>query len=177
MFLRWRRRIKKQGAARRSMHGKEPYDIHWQAIILSNSRINGQVKQEHITTLGGITEDAMRSENRRSHFWNKARERLDRLANRITPQDREAIEAVIVFKFAEVLSHPDNQPDAVAMKAAKQAELRAKHKVLAPQMAKEKKLLKIGLAEHRKSLRQAAAQLLDDARACERSEEPGDQRR
>jgi hypothetical protein len=75
--------------------------MHWRAILVENKRINDRPKQEHIAYVVGFTESALEIDAQRCHIWDRVSECLDRLANRITPEDRKKIEAAIAMKVSK----------------------------------------------------------------------------
>jgi hypothetical protein len=94
MFIRWQSRQRQQPSFGR----QRKRDTHWSAILAESVRVDGAPVQRHIAYLGGITESAIKVMAQRCHYWDEASEKLDRLGNRITPADRERIEAAIAEK-------------------------------------------------------------------------------
>ena len=70
-------------------------DVHWAAILVEASRVDGKPKQEHIAYLGGITESAIEILPQRCYFWDEVTERLDQLGNRMPADERLHIENAI----------------------------------------------------------------------------------
>lgn len=104
MFLRIRerkKRVAKDEITRiaRGLHSQ--HDIYLQFILCANTRVSGKVKQDHIATLGGITEGTIADGNT-TKFLAELKKRLDYLANQITPDERELIELGVLAKFQEV---------------------------------------------------------------------------
>jgi hypothetical protein len=96
MYVRWQ--IRKKRATR-----WEPHALHRAAILVENTRVNGRPTQRHIAYLVGFTksqtwERSKYSLPRRCSIWAEVDKKLDRLGNRITPQDRTKIEAAIAEK-------------------------------------------------------------------------------
>ena len=75
--------------------------MHWRAILVENKRVDGRPKQEHVAYVVGFTESALQIDAQRCHIWDRVSECLGRLGNRITPEDREKIEAAIATKVAK----------------------------------------------------------------------------
>jgi hypothetical protein len=73
-------------------------DVRWKASLVENVRVNGKPQQHHIAFLGGIAESGMAIVHQRRYFWDKVYERLDRLANRISLEQRRQIEAAIAAR-------------------------------------------------------------------------------
>ena len=103
MFVRWQSRKRGSpafGAAARYRGrvvraGTQKLDVHWAAILAEATRVNGKPKQEHVAYLGGITESAIEILPQRCYFWEDVTERLDKLSDRITPEERLRIESAI----------------------------------------------------------------------------------
>jgi len=70
-------------------------DVHWRAIMVEAVRVDGKPKQRHVAYLGGITQSAIAIIHQRCWFWDRVTQRLDRLRNRILPEDRRRIEAAV----------------------------------------------------------------------------------
>ena len=77
-------------------------DIHWSAIVCENVRDNGKPTRRHVAVLGGITESGMAHPSQRAYFWRKVCERLDRLGNRVSADDRKRFEAAIAAKVPKL---------------------------------------------------------------------------
>jgi hypothetical protein len=75
-------------------------DVHWTAILVEASRVDGKPKQEHIAYLGGITESAIEILPQRCYFWDEVTERLDKLGNRLSPEERQSIESAVAKRVA-----------------------------------------------------------------------------
>jgi hypothetical protein len=108
MFIRWqsrKRRIPKFGRYGKQLRsrsgyayerfGKSEQDVHWSAIIIESVRVGGKPRQRHVAYLGGITESAINIGAQRAWFWVNVMQRLDGLANRVSKDDRERIEAAV----------------------------------------------------------------------------------
>lgn len=83
-------------------------DTHWAAVLIESYRDNGKPRQRHVAYLGGIVETQLRDECKcqRGWFWEGIKEKLDRLDNRIAPDERAKIEAQIAAKVPP-LSEPE----------------------------------------------------------------------
>jgi len=92
MFVRWQKRKRK---SRAFGGGRRAPDTHWAAILAESVRVDGEPTQQHVAYLGGITDSAIEIAAQRAFFWQKATEQLDRLANRISKDDRARIEDLI----------------------------------------------------------------------------------
>jgi hypothetical protein len=94
MFVRWQKR-KRRFRAFGSGRGT---DTHWAAILAKSTRVDGKPTQQHIACLGGINDSAIEIAAQRAFFWQEAMQQLDRLANRISKDDRARIEQAIAKK-------------------------------------------------------------------------------
>jgi hypothetical protein len=66
-------------------------DIHWRAILVENTRVDGKPRQKHI-------ESRIKIAVQRCYLWDAVSAHLDDLGNRIAVAERERIEAVIAEK-------------------------------------------------------------------------------
>jgi hypothetical protein len=94
MYVRWQSRRRRTSAYPPWEEG----DIHWRAILVENTRVDGKPRQKHIAYLVGFTESRIKIAVQRCHLWDTISARLDDLGNRITAADRERIEAAIAEK-------------------------------------------------------------------------------
>jgi hypothetical protein len=92
MYVRWQSRKRRQ-----SRYGdwRHHPDIHWSAILVENTRVDGKPIQRHIAYLAGFTKSAIKIMAQRCHLWDHIDDRLDRLGNQITTDDRTKIEATL----------------------------------------------------------------------------------
>ena len=99
MFVRWqsRKRTKRSPAFGSfwGEDGKRYYDTTWTAVLVEGRRVNGKPRQKHIAYLGSFPESALSIPHQRGYFWNHIREKLDRLGDRITADQRANIEGKI----------------------------------------------------------------------------------
>src|SRR5262245_20728501 len=100
MFVRWQRRRKRAGWFWE--RGEPRWVFHWAASLDESKRVNGKLRQTHIAYLGGFTRARLKSApHQRMYFWEGVESRLDRLGNRISPDDRRRIVAAIAAKAGE----------------------------------------------------------------------------
>jgi hypothetical protein len=92
MFIRWQSRKR-----RSSEYGSGP-DVRWQAVLVEAKRVDGRPVQKHIAVITTFTESALPIIFQRCHIWDDVTDRLDRLGNRLTADDRERIEQTIAAK-------------------------------------------------------------------------------
>jgi hypothetical protein len=97
MYIRWQSR-KRQ--SREFGHGK-PGDTHWRAILVENVRIDGKPTQRHIAYLAGFTESAVASPPQQRYLWERIEQQLARLHNRLSPEDRKRVVAMLVKKIGK----------------------------------------------------------------------------
>jgi hypothetical protein len=100
MYVRWQSRKRRKPKFGR--YTKRP-DIHWSAVLVENVRINGKPTQQYIAYLVGFTESQAAIPAQQRYLWNSARKKLNKLRNRVSPQDRKAIEAAVAKKMGKPL--------------------------------------------------------------------------
>src|SRR5262245_42285045 len=100
MYLRWQSRYRDRSKFFGHRLGRrvDEGDVHRAAIIVESVRIAGKPTQRHVAYLGGITDSAIAIIHQRCWFWDEVKKRLDHLGNRMSPQDRERIEAAVATK-------------------------------------------------------------------------------
>ena len=99
MFVRWQKRKRKSRAFGRAFgRGRRDTDTHWAAILAESVRVDGKPTQQHVAYLGGITDSAIEIAAQRAYFWASVAQQLDRLANRISKDNRARIEDTIEKK-------------------------------------------------------------------------------
>jgi hypothetical protein len=135
MYVRWQNRKRARG-------------VHHAAVLVTNARVKGKPKQQHVAYLGGITTEALAIATQRAVFWDHALAQLQRLHNRITPAERKAIIAALASK---VPGPPSKRARAQAAKA--QAQRMADHYDEAGDIAKDVKRPTVEQWEQRTLLR------------------------
>jgi hypothetical protein len=98
------------------------------ATLVESRRVDGQPRQRVVAYLGAIREARARDPelpDLQFRFWTQVSARLDRLANRLSPEQRAAIEA----RLAERVSRPTAE-EAAAAEAKITAEIEAWYKGL-----------------------------------------------
>jgi hypothetical protein len=83
---------------RKRADGSIGQDVCWTAVIVEAVRVYGQPRQKHVAVLASITESGIEIDNQRRYFWDVVYDRLDRLGNLITLDDRRKIEAAVARK-------------------------------------------------------------------------------
>jgi hypothetical protein len=96
MYLRWQSRKRSTPE-----FGYGEGDTHWRAILVENTRVDGKPRQQHIAYLAGFTESAVAAPAQQRYLWDRIVERLNQLANRISPEDRRSIEAALIEKIGK----------------------------------------------------------------------------
>jgi hypothetical protein len=98
MFVRWR--------FRRFQYHDDPHHYFFNsgrlnATLIENRRVDGEVKQQHIAFLGSaVVRKGNMQVGYRDCFWRSANKRLDELADRIGPEERQRIEAALLERVS-----------------------------------------------------------------------------
>jgi hypothetical protein len=97
MYVRWQQRRRSRPAFVNHHTGppQAESDVHWRAILVENVRVGGKPVQQHVAYLGGITDSGIKTPTERHHFWEHVTACLDRLHNRLSQEQRQAIEAAV----------------------------------------------------------------------------------
>jgi hypothetical protein len=100
-------------------------DVRWSAILVETARVDGKPRQRHVAYLASITESAAEIVSQRRHFWDAVLDGLDRLANRVSPEDRKRIETAIALRVPRLTreEHEASVKDAALVLGAEWAEL------------------------------------------------------
>ncbi|MET0707911.1 MAG: hypothetical protein ABWY82_13880 [Tardiphaga sp.] len=117
MFIRWQ---KYRSTA--LWHRGEPPIKRVKAGLIEAVRIDGKPRQRHIALISSYEPEGLSD---RFRFWREARQRLDRLGNRITPEDRIKIETTLAQRV------PLPTPEEIAAHDAEEAESWEQLKALA----------------------------------------------
>jgi hypothetical protein len=70
----------------------------WKAVLLESVNINGKPRLRHVAFIESYKECELHRLRTRVVFWRRARKCLDRLGNRITPEDRVEIEGALALR-------------------------------------------------------------------------------
>lgn len=97
MYVRWQWRSDRKRKITRH-YWKDIADQY--ASLVESVRVDGKPKQRHIAYLGSVHRDATVHE--RSWWWHRMNAKLDRLENRISPDDRKGVEAALARKMPPV---------------------------------------------------------------------------
>ncbi|MET4244615.1 hypothetical protein [Bradyrhizobium sp. RT10b] len=111
MFIRWQTY---RSVAHWHWREDEPPIKRCKAVLVESHRVNGKPRLQHVAFIGSYEplwfdrrlDPSYRDQKfaeqmsllERSGFWRRARERLDRLGNRITPDDRRKIEVALALR-------------------------------------------------------------------------------
>ena len=88
MYIRWQSRKR-----RRSQYGDwRCPDIHWSAVLVENTRVDGKPNRRPVAYLAGSPK-AHQDQGPAVYLWDQIDYRRDRLGNQITLDDRQKIEA------------------------------------------------------------------------------------
>jgi hypothetical protein len=79
-------------------------DVSWRAVLVESYRQDGKPRSRHVAYLIGFTETQVAAYGKDGpgwfgNWWKQIEEKLDRLASRITPEERTRIEAGIATKL------------------------------------------------------------------------------
>src|SRR5262245_22011983 len=89
MYVRWQ--LYQSQARDSSMRERREPHARLKAILVESVRVGGRPRQRHIAFLGSVAIDG----GDRRRFWYDVTTKLDRLSNRVSPDDRQRIEAAI----------------------------------------------------------------------------------
>jgi hypothetical protein len=103
MFIRW------QNSKTVSRQKQNDKVNRCRAILVESARIDGKPRQQHVAFLASYRPDWLPAA--RFRFWREASERLDRLGNRISLEDRHKIEAALVARVPRPSPEEQRQHD------------------------------------------------------------------
>jgi hypothetical protein len=89
MFIRWQ---KYRSVAH--WHWRDPPITRIKAVLVEAVRIEGKPRQKHVD-IASYEANKLDQISTRSTFWRDAHKRLDRIGNRIMPEDRIRFEAAL----------------------------------------------------------------------------------
>jgi hypothetical protein len=89
MFVRWQ--LYKSQARNKWQREHNNKRARLRAILVESVRADGQPRQKHVAFLGSTSIDG----SDRAGFWYDVTTRLNRLGNRLSPQDRKRVGAAI----------------------------------------------------------------------------------
>jgi hypothetical protein len=95
MFIRWQRRGR---TCYRSFLGDHT-DVHWSAILCESKRVDGKPRQQHVAYVVGFDESLTKVPIQQVYVWERAREKLNAIGNRLAPAERKRIEASLAEKI------------------------------------------------------------------------------
>jgi len=100
-FGRWGKRVRGERKLAYTREGTSKQDVHWSAILVENVRIDGKPTQRHVAYLAGFTDSALAIPAQQRFLWNRIKERLDGLGDRISRDDRRRIELTLIEKIGK----------------------------------------------------------------------------
>jgi hypothetical protein len=95
MFVRWQ--LYRSHALDTRLRKQNDKHARLKAVLVESVRVDGRPRQKHIAFLGSTSIDG----GDRPRFWYQVTTSLDRLANRVSPQDRKRILAAITKRLGE----------------------------------------------------------------------------
>jgi hypothetical protein len=95
MFVRWQ--LYRSQALTRHHRKRNDERARLKAVLVESVRVDGKPRQKHIAFLGSTSIDG----GDRRRFWYEVTTSLDRLDNRVSPQDRKRIVAAITKRLGE----------------------------------------------------------------------------
>ena len=107
MFIRWQtyKSVASRPPSRWGSRYNKPQRIR--AVLVESVRVDGKPRLRHIAFIASYDPKPYREHSMRGRFWLTARERLDHLANRVTPEQRARIEATLAERVSPL--PPDEQ--------------------------------------------------------------------
>jgi hypothetical protein len=96
MYVRWQKRTSKRTKYR--SRGSDGPGTVWSAVIVESARVDGKPRQKHVAYLGTFKQTRLEEEAGCLAYWEKITERLDRLGNRFSTDDRVLIETMLAEK-------------------------------------------------------------------------------
>ena len=90
MYVRWQ--LYRSQARNPRVRKYKELDARLKAVLVESARVGGQPRQKHIKFLGSVRLDG----RDRQRFWYEVTTTLNRLGNRVSPDERKKIEAAIV---------------------------------------------------------------------------------
>ena len=100
-FGRWGKRVRGERKLAYTREGTSKQDVHWSAILVENVRIDGRPTQRHVAYLAGFTDSALAIPAQQRFLWDRIKERLDGLGDRISRDDRRRIELTLIEKIGK----------------------------------------------------------------------------
>jgi hypothetical protein len=99
MYVRWITRARKSQFGPSDRGTGKKSDMAYQAVLVESVRVDGKWRQQFIAYLGGFTVSAIQIPAQRRYIWDRFNSALDRLGDRISAKDRDAIVAVVADKI------------------------------------------------------------------------------
>jgi hypothetical protein len=93
MYVRWQTYRSQALNERQAARNDERARL--KAVLVESVRVHGKPRQRHVAFLGSLTFEPIGFDSSRSRFWRDVMTQLERLGNRISPEDRDRILASI----------------------------------------------------------------------------------
>jgi hypothetical protein len=93
MFVPWQTYRSQALNERQAARNDEPARL--KAVLVESVRVHGKPRQRHVAFLGSMTFEPIGFDSSRSRLWRNVTTQLERLGNRISPEDRDRILASI----------------------------------------------------------------------------------
>jgi hypothetical protein len=97
MFVRWQRY--ESQALNSWWAERNDRRARLKAILVESVRVDGKPRQKHVAFLGSIASDDSIDGTAGKRFWRDVTQKLERLGNRVSPEERERILAAIAAKI------------------------------------------------------------------------------
>jgi hypothetical protein len=81
------------------------------AVLIERIPIDGKCKATYVATIASYVPDGRNPIMERRNFWKRARERLDKLCDRVTPEDRAKIEAALALRVPPTTPQEEYQAE------------------------------------------------------------------
>jgi hypothetical protein len=81
------------------------------AVLVESARADGKPKQTYIAFIASYDPKHSDQTSARHYFWKRARERLDRLGNRVSTEDRVKIEVALALRVPPTTPQEVEQTD------------------------------------------------------------------
>ena len=92
MFVRWQ--LYRSRALNPLLRQRNDKQARLKAVLVESVRVDGEPRHKHIAFLGSIGIDG----GDRARFWYEVTTRLNKLSNRLSPEDRERIGMAVAKK-------------------------------------------------------------------------------
>jgi hypothetical protein len=98
MFVRWQLYRSQAKPPRWPFRARDDHGGRLRAVLVESVRVDGRPRQKHVAFLGSIVSDKLIDDRAGKRFWRDVTAKLDRLGNRVSPEECERILAAIAAK-------------------------------------------------------------------------------